>query len=301
MKTNKKIPIITAAALIAAGLFITFGALAAMNFDFTKMNSIKNFETNTYNLEEPFTNITIKGAECDIRFFPSENDSCRIVCKENDKIFHTVSVENNTLTVIRTDNRKWYEHIGIYWGNAELDVYLPQAEYKTLDIASVSGDIEIPDNFSFTEAQVHNTSGDIDFQAPVKNDLLIKTVSGKIYADGASAESLNIHSTSGKLHIKNITAGNLNAQSTSGSITLSKVLVSGDMHIKDVSGKVRLEDCDAGALSIKTVSGNVSGTLLTDKKFLTRTTSGDVDVPQSSSGGKCEIQTTSGDISIAIE
>lgn len=301
MKTNKKILIITGAALAAAGLFITFGALAALNFDFTKMNTIKNFETNTYKLDEPFTDITIKGAECNIRFYPSESNSCQVVCKENDKIFHNVSIENNTLTVTRTDSRKWYEHLGIYWDNAELYIYLPQSEYKTLDITSVSGDIEIPDSFSFTEAKVHNTSGDVNFQASVKNDLFIKTVSGKIYADGARAESLNIYSTSGKLHINDVTAGNLEAQSTSGSITLSKALVSGDMHIKNVSGKVRLEDCDAGSLLIKTVSGDVSGTLLTEKRFLTETTSGDVDVPKSSSGGKCEVQTTSGDIYITIE
>lgn len=301
MKTNKKIPIITAVALITAGLFITFGALAAINFDFTKMNTIKNFVTNTYDIDEPFIDISIDGTECDIRFFPSEDNSCHIVCKENDKIFHNVSVENNTLKVIRTDSRKWYEHIGIYWGSAELDVYLPQTEYKALDISSVSGDIEIPDSFSFTKAEVHNTSGDVNFQASVKNDLFIKTVSGKIYADGAGAESLKIQSTSGKLHINGITAGNLEAQSTSGSITLSKVLVSGDMHMENVSGKVRLEDCDAGSLSIKTVSGDVSGTLLSGKKFVTETTSGDVNVPGSSSGGKCEVQTTSGDIDITIK
>ena len=45
----------------------------------------------------------------------------------------------------------------------------------------------------------------------------------------------------------------------------------------------------------------VGGTLLSDKVFITDTTTGDVDVPKTTTGGKCEITTTTGDIEIDIE
>jgi DUF4097 and DUF4098 domain-containing protein YvlB len=52
---------------------------------------------------------------------------------------------------------------------------------------------------------------------------------------------------------------------------------------------------------LKTTSGSVKGSLLTPKIFYTDTTSGSVDVPRSTEGGLCEIQTTSGSIRITIE
>ena len=47
-------------------------------------------------------------------------------------------------------------------------------------------------------------------------------------------------------------------------------------------------------------TGDVTGTLLTEKTFSTDTSTGDVSVPNPSSGGKCEIKTSTGDITISI-
>lgn len=281
MRTAKKNAILIAVILIVVGFFISLGGLFAMGFDFNKMNTL-DFVTNTYTLDGGFSNISIKGAECDVRFLLSEDDSCRVVCKEGDKISHSIAVKDNILEIERIDNRKWYECVGIYWGRMEIVVYLPQTEYESIYIKSVSGDIAIPKDFSFAEAEIYNTSGDVKFLAAVKNDLSVKTVSGNI-------------------ELTNIECQNATAASTSGEIAFSKVIAQGKMHIKSVSGDVDLLKCDADSLWIKTTSGDVSGTLLTEKKFITDTVSGDIDVPKSTSGGKCEIKTTSGDIEFTID
>ena len=52
---------------------------------------------------------------------------------------------------------------------------------------------------------------------------------------------------------------------------------------------------------ITTDTGNVDGSFLTDKVVLTQTDTGDVDVPKLTSGGRCEITTDTGDISISIK
>lgn len=281
MRTGKKNAILIAVILIVVGLFISFGGLLAMNFDFNKMNTL-NFETNTYSVDEGFSHIYVEGAECDVRFRLSEDDSCRVVCNESDKIFHSVEVKDNILKIERTDNRKWYERMGIYWGRMEIVVYLPQTEYESLYVLSVSGNIDIPNEFSFAEAEIRNTSGDVKFSAAVKNDLSVKTVSGNI-------------------ELANIECQNATAASTSGEIVFSKVIAQENMHIESVSGDVDLLKCDADSLWIKTTSGDVSGTLLTEKKFITDTVSGDIDVPKSTFGGKCEIKTTSGDIEFTVD
>lgn len=281
MKITKKNIMIIAVVLIVAGIFLSFGALASMDFDFNKLNTL-SFVTNTYSVDEEFTNISVEGAECDIRLLPSEDASCRVVCNESDRISHSVTVKDNTLTIDRTDNRKWWERIGIYLGKMEIAVYLPQTEYEALYALSLSGTIDISEDFSFAEAEIYNTSGDVEFLASVKNDLKIKTVSGEVYVADTSPKSLNV-------------------QSTSGEVTITSVKVQSVLKAKTVSGDINLRSCDADSLLLKSTSGEISGTLCTKKKFITDTVSGDVDVPKSKSGGKCEIETTSGDIEFTIE
>lgn len=300
MKITKKNIMIVAVILIVAGIFLSFGALASMDFDFNKLNT-RSFVTNTYSVDEEFTNISVEGAECDIRLLPSEDASCRVVCNEGDKISHSVTVKDNTVTIDRTDNRKWWERIGIYWGKMEIAVYLPQTEYESLYALSLSGTIDISEDFSFAEAEIYNTSGDVEFLASVKNNLKIKTVSGEVYVADTSPQNLNVQSTSGEVHVADTSPKSLNVQSTSGEVTLNSVKVQSVLKAKTVSGDINLRSCDADSLSLKSTSGEISGTLCTKKKFITDTVSGDVDVPKSKSGGKCEIKTTSGDIEFTIE
>ncbi len=53
-------------------------------------------------------------------------------------------------------------------------------------------------------------------------------------------------------------------------------------------------------LFIKTSTGDVEGSLLADKVFIVNTDTGEVDVPKTTSGGKCEIKTDTGDVEINI-
>lgn len=54
-------------------------------------------------------------------------------------------------------------------------------------------------------------------------------------------------------------------------------------------------------LIIETVSGDVEASLLTPKNFITKTTSGKINVPSSdSTQGVCNVTTTNGDINISV-
>lgn len=320
MRFGKKIAILVAVLCVGVGLLLVLGAMVATGFDFGRMNTL-HFVTNTYTVHDTFTNISIKDAECDVRLVLTEGGTCTVECRESDKIYNTVAVENGTLTVRRVDSRRWYEHIGVYWwGKMEVTVYLPQAEYHSLSAVSVSGNVEIPEGFSFQKAEARSTSGSVRFAAAVEGDLYVKTVSGSVSVEGAAPKTLTAQSTSGSVSIVNVCVGgplnaktvsgrltltdvtcqSMEAESTSGGIVFSDTLASGHMRIKSVSGAVELRRCDADTLWIKTTSGSVRGTLLTEKIFVTNTSSGRVNVPQSASGGKCEVKTTSGSIEFKI-
>ena len=70
--------------------------------------------------------------------------------------------------------------------------------------------------------------------------------------------------------------------------------------IKRTTGDVTLEKCDADEIDIKTDTGDVTGTLLSEKTFVVSTDTGNINVPDGTAEGKCEITTTTGDVKIKV-
>ena len=305
MKPAKKKALIIAAVCVAAGMLLSFSALAALDFNFFELGTMEP-ASNTYVFSDafPFANITVRGAECDVRLLPSGDGDCTVVCNETDRITHTVTVENDTLMIKRTDDRKWFEHIGImwnYWGPIEVLVYLPERIYENLYIETVSGAVEVPDHFSFARAEVEGVSGDIHFMAAVRGDLSIQDVSGGIRVDSIDvAGAFTCENVSGKQTVSHVTCQSATFNSTSGGVSLSDVVASESIRMESVSGRLDLTRCDAGTLWLKTVSGSVTGTLCTEKVFAAGTTSGNIRVPDTAAGGRCEVETVSGDINLGI-
>ena len=71
--------------------------------------------------------------------------------------------------------------------------------------------------------------------------------------------------------------------------------------IKRSTGDVKFDGSDAAEIFIKTDTGDVTGSLLTDKVFITQTDTGNIDVPKTVNGGRCEISTDTGDIKISVK
>ena len=82
---------------------------------------------------------------------------------------------------------------------------------------------------------------------------------------------------------------------------MKNVVATGTISIKSDTGDVRFEGSDAIEISVKTDTGDVTGTLLSEKVFITETSTGSINVPKTTSGGKCEITTSTGDINISIK
>ena len=53
-------------------------------------------------------------------------------------------------------------------------------------------------------------------------------------------------------------------------------------------------------LKIITSTGDIEGTLLSDKVFIVKSSTGDIHVPSSITGGRCEITTSTGNIEVRV-
>lgn len=283
MSKIKKFFIILAVIFIVIGMIMIGMSLTAANFDFRNLSTV-SYETNTYDIKESFETLIVNDTDCDIRIIASESDDCKVTVSDTAGIEHQVEAYDGTLHVTSKDNRKWYEHIGIYTSeDCKVVIEIPKAEYKSALIKTMSGDIDVSDEISFEDAILVSTSGDVRFNGKVKNELTAKSTSGEILLTDISVKELLVSSTSGDIEIDGVNVEN-------------------KAKIEAVSGDVDIDSFDAGVIEIKTTSGDVEGELVTAKNFVTDTTSGDVRVPVSDlSAGDCVVKTVSGDIKIELE
>lgn len=299
-KTIKKW-LITAASLTALGFIILIGAMAALDFDFSKISTL-TYETNTYEVNGDFDKISIDVNITDIIFAQSDDESCQVVCFEAEKVKHSVRCTNGTLTIGVTDNRKWYDYFGISFASPKMTIYLPKSEYASLLIDTDTSDINIPKSFSFNELEIESDTGNVDCMANVSDSIKIESDTGDIDISSVSSKcDIDIKTDTGSIKLTDVDCTNFSAESDTGNISLVNVIAEDGIYVESDTGNVKLKNSDASKLSIETDTGDVTGTLLSEKIFIAKSSTGRVKVPDTESGGKCEIRTATGNIKIDIQ
>lgn len=315
----RKSLLITAISLIAVGALLFTVALAALDFDFSKLSTVK-YETNTYEVSGDFDKISIDVTTTQIVFAQSEDENCKIVCHETEKVKHSAAVQDGTLVIDTVDTRKWYDHIGISFGGMKMTVYLPHDEYAALLVNTDTGDVVIPKDFTFESISVDSDTADIACYASTSKNIEISTDTGKIKVDGVCVGEMNLRTETGTINVQSVNAAGavvvevdtgkvqltdveckeITAESDTGDITFTRVTATEKLRAETSTGDVKFENSDAASILVKTNTGDVTGTLRSEKVFICETATGDIDVPKTTSGGKCEITTDTGDIELSI-
>ena len=278
MSSVKKGWLIAAAVLVVGGLLMVGGAVYFCDLDFHQFNTLK-YEMHSTDIDPEFEQIDIDTSVAAVSIELSPDGNCRMDCYEPSKMKHSAQVENGVLKI--REVQKWEGGFGIDMEEPTLTLYLPKDQYAALKLMVDTGDIRVPKIFTFDRVQIGSDTGDVDFQAGVTGQAQFKTDAGTVKAVGVSC-------------------GNFTAESDTGEIFLENVIASGTLNVTSQTGDVRLKECDGAEIYITTDTGDVKGTILTEKVFLTETDTGEVNVPKSLTGGRCEITTQTGDIDIMI-
>ena len=315
MSKAAKIWIIAGVSLLILGGIIFGGIMTMLKWDFTKLSSI-NMEKNNYEITEQFKNIKLYTKTAKVEFIPSEDEKIKVICYEQKKVKHSVTVLDNTLTIEAVDSRKWYEYIGIFFGSPKITVYLPKGEYGEFSIKNETGDAKIPADYTFESIEISQSTGNLEISASVTNGVKIKTSTGDISLKNAtvggldlavstghvSAENIicsgdvSVKGSTGKIRFNNLKCKNFTSVSSTGDLCLNKVIVENKLSSSLSTGDVELNESDAFELYIKTSTGNVTGNLLSDKVYIAKSSTGNIEVPNSITGGRCEITTSTGNI-----
>ncbi len=261
---------------------IGFTVIMSINgWDFEKLNTVK-YENNSYVINDNFSNILINSDTADIIIEKSINNESKVVCYEMKKVKHSVSVENDTLTIKVIDTRKWYEHIAINFSTPKITVYLPENEYSSITINEKTGNIKIDNNFKFENVEISCSTGNVSLtNVYCKTEVKVKVSTGNVSLNNIKCKNL-------------ITSGN------TGNVYLKNVIASEKFSISRSTGNVKFENSDAYEIYVKTSTGNVKGSILSNKVFTAKSGTGKVNVPNSTQGGKCNITTDTGNIILYV-
>lgn len=316
---TRNILIIVGLALSVIGIVICVCSFMLFRFSASDLSTVK-FVTNTYDVNGNFRDISIDGDREDIYVKTSEDGKCKVVCYEDEKEPHNVRVEGSTLAIDKIEKNHGL-NIGVWTEKPVITVYMPAGEYGRLNVDSDTGDLDVPADFTFESMEVKLDTGDVNSFASVHGKTGIRTDTGDISLSGITMDALSlstdtgrisienvdcrtdieIKEDTGKVYMTNVKCDNLSSKGNTGDISMSGVMVAGNINITRDTGDISFDSCDADTLSIKTSTGKVTGTLLSEKMFSTKSSTGKISVPEDGNGGKCEIHTGTGDIKIKIK
>ena len=191
----KKAAVITAGILLGAGLLIFIGGLIMGG----GLKPIR-FETKTYPVDEPFTDIRMDTQITDILILPSTDGTMYVSAAEAEKIHHSVSVSDGTLTIKNVDERTWIDRLFPTF-DMQMIVYLPETSYHGFSAECRTGNIEIADRFTFESIDIKNTTGSVKCAASASGRMKIEANTGDITLENITAEELWLSVSTGRIAI----------------------------------------------------------------------------------------------------
>lgn len=296
MRRGTKILLIVAASLMAAGILISAAAaLSGGRFNKTAAEDV------THRANGAFESIRIVTSSSDVSVKISESGECYAVCSENDKLTYSLVTEGGTLMLTENDSRKWYDHIGFFFGTMKVTLYVPQGAYTELSVRNGSGNIVCSEqDISFESVSLSAASGNIFFRTPA-DELSVRSSSGEISVRGSTCSKIELLNVSGSIEAESADVREMSVRTQSGNIQLREITVMSVLSAESSSGNIDMERCDADTLELKSSSGNIRGTLLSDKIFNLKTNSGKIEAPESvRDAGICNASTSSGNIRFEI-
>lgn len=142
-----------------------------------------------------------------------------------------------------------------HWGDIDADLFIKIPEESSLEVSTVSADIEVEDVLG--EQSLESVSGDIETLG-VENDVDASSVSGDIEIKGDGGEGeFEAASVSGDIFLMNL-SGTFDAESVSGDVDIAGGRFD-DVHFESVNGDQNFAAAliNGGDLSAESVNGSV--------------------------------------------
>ena len=251
-----------------------------------------------------------------ISLFPSSGPKITIYLSES--VYDSLYVDGDTSDV--------ETHGSLTFGDVDIrvstgDVILKSQITGKLNVKSSTGKISAW-GITPTSITLTTSTGWIGLEnVKVKGDVTISTDTGRqaIYElqcrnltmtcssggitckQAEVSEALRFEASTGKVTLNQVQCGSIEGEASSGDILCENLIAEGKLDMEADTGSITLTRCDAASLELSTDTGDIEGSLLSEKIFHTETSIGNIRVPKGISGGVCEVETDTGDITFTVE
>lgn len=252
------------ALIVAAALIITGGIILVLGLSFAGGSKGESkLVRQEITIQESFDNIAIDTADCDVKFAMfSGRDDCMVEIRSYKNVKHTAAVEDGTLKIKMVDKRNWTDRINIGWTESmEMTVYLPAAEYASLQVRTDTGDITLGQEPMFLEAQLRTSTGDISCVTGVAGDLLdCMTSTGDISVQNSTSKMMKLQSNTGDFAVSVVAGDEIHMRTNTGEVDAKNVNVqmftcqteTGDVELEGIQAQTYLQAfADTGDITIR--------------------------------------------------
>ena len=229
-----------------------------------------------------FGNVDISLSTGDTSFCASTNEALKIHSSTGDIALENVSC--GSLDTKVTTGKTRLSHVSVM-GDAT--------------VKASTGDTEL-NNVMFVNLSTVARTGDLTATGLNGGSLSIERSTGKVSLRDVICGDMTVAISSGKVALTDVSCTSFTSTGNTGDIEMTSLIASAKIDIERSTGDVDFSGCDAEEIYVTTGTGSVHGTLLTNKIFQVRTSSGKIDVPEFWEGGKCKITTTTGSVKISI-
>lgn len=301
MNKAKKVTLAAAVSFTALGLICFIVGAANVGFDYTKFSQQPEYETKTFESDSRCSSIYIQTISDDIKIEKSQDGKTKVVYSnsKDEKITYNISASDG-LQIKQEDNRQWYDRISFFSFETShpLTVYLPQESYDSIDMLSISGNINSSLSLNAkTKFNSASTSGDITLKNINCSDFSAVSTSGTVNLDNIGSEkNINANSVSGDISLKKCQTSSVIGNSVSGNVSVNDIKADAKTKLNTTSGNITIYNTDSPVINAQTVSGNISGKIGFPGTYHTDTLSGTVSVPASKGGRDYSFETISGNI-----
>lgn len=298
MKSVKRLIVFLAIIFIISGSI--FLAFAIKNNAFAQKDTVEK----TYEIDGEFQNISAILEIEDLEFKLATDGKNKFVCNEKEKIYHEILVKDNCLSLKGIDERKWYEKIFIFdwnFNSKKSTLYLNKSTLNNLVLNLSIGSFKVDNEFTFENADLVLSTGDLKFNANITDNLNVKLSTGSTSINDLDCKNIEIKSSTGSIELKNVNCNSLKASASTGEIKLHNVITNDLIEINASTGDVLLDEVDSKTIYVKVSTGSIRGVILSPKRFEAKASTGNVNVPSSTTGGLCTLITSTGSINVSLK
>lgn len=241
-----KILLIIATSLLVIGLAICICAIFALDFDFSQMKTYSDYQSKEYITENAdYHQINVDDVANDVQIIKSDDDQIHVYYFESINEAYDIDDVNGILTVSYDADDIPFFHWNFSFSDRDTDliISIPESYIGSLQVETVSGDIEILD-MTTDELEISSVSGELDINnTEIDGKFSCETVSGDIELDNILAYDIELSSTSGEI--------SANILGNSGNYRIDCSSVSGDILVD------RGSEAAEKRLSAETISGDI--------------------------------------------